>query len=79
MLTFTSCALFAQSKKDTIPKNNPPRTDTISTKKDTISALRNININPNNGIILKENSKRINPLKNETVYAIIPAKENEKN
>jgi len=37
MLIYTSCASFAQSKKGTIPNSNPHRTDTISTKKDTIS------------------------------------------
>ena len=30
MLTFAICALFDQSKKDTIPKDNTPKIDTAT-------------------------------------------------
>ena len=76
MLTFTSCALFAQEKTDSIPKDNSPQTDT-TTRKDTTISIRTTNANPNNGKILKENSNWNSPVKEETVFVIFPAKENE--
>jgi hypothetical protein len=80
MLTFTGCALFAQTeKKDTIPQDKTPKTDTVTTKKDTTISLNIINENLESGKSFKENSKGISSLKNEPVYAIVPAKENEKN
>lgn len=77
MLTFTSCVLFAQEKTDTIPKDHP-KTDTISTKKDTtINAIRISNINPNSITVVIGNPIWNNAVKGETVYAIFPTKEND--
>ena len=63
MLTFTSCALFAQST-DTIP------TKTDTTKKDTVALLSNARMNATLKNISKENAEIVN---GQTVYAL-PAK-----
>ena len=76
MLTFASCALFAQSKTDSIPKDSTPKTDT--TKNNT--SANTLKSNDASSIFgsLNENSNWKSPAKDETVYAIFPAKENSK-
>lgn len=72
MLTFTTGALFAQSKTDTIPQ----RKDTTQ-KKDTVSSANaaiGIKTRSNVATISKINSGCTDPMKNQTVYVTLTQK-----
>lgn len=76
MLTFFSCALFAQNQTDTVPQTTPgtdsiPRTDTAST--DTARATTFVIQHQNLKSIAQNNSG----LTDQIVYATFPAKEDE--
>lgn len=80
MLTFASCALFAQTNTDSIPNDNP-KTDSIpqeKTQKDsmpTASATFDIMQKTNLSNYLKTTPADEQWMKNEAVYSFIPAKE----
>jgi hypothetical protein len=85
MLTFTSCALFANNRvqdenrfqtvtTDTIPTDTIPK-DSIP-KKDTLLAVNTpVSLQVNSKNISKDNSGVTDLMKAQTVYANLPSKE----
>lgn len=72
MLTFVSCALFAQNNTDTIPKDTTqPKKDTMSTAKASFQMIQKTNL----VTFLKDNTADDQWMKNENVYSFIPSKE----
>jgi hypothetical protein len=86
MLTFASCAVFANNQVQDENRFNTVTTDTIPTdtvpkdsipKKDTLLALNtpiSLQVNSEN-IILKDDSGVTDLMKAQTVYANLPSKE----
>jgi len=68
MLTFASCALFAQNNTDTIPKDTShPKKDTMHTAKATMQIMQKTNL----VTFLKANPADDQWMKNENVYSFI--------
>ena len=82
MLTFTSCALFANNPTENVTWNNVEIMDTIPTdtipQKDTAavgSATSGLRTNSNVRSIVKNNSALADLMKGQTVSAALTAKE----